>query len=223
MEERRLSDVGGTPGGLGHFLMGFVMACVGGYLLLNQVTVVGSYWMFYGDNAFGITLLPLLFGIGILFWNGRSTIGWLLTVGGALFIAGRGDRQHAHLLPTHQPVQHHRHAGAAGRRCRTGGPLAVSAPLRIRGATPWTPANGRIMLGAMPCSTAEQVNALCDGLALPQARTKYGSAKMLRPPERAGSRPAVSPLRLLRPPAGGRNPHPALGFQPHPGQPGPRR
>jgi hypothetical protein len=35
-------------------------------------------------------------------------------------------------------------------------------------------------LGAMPCSTAEQVNALCDGLASPQARTKYGSAKLLR-------------------------------------------
>ncbi len=35
-------------------------------------------------------------------------------------------------------------------------------------------------MGAMPCSTAEQVNALCDGLASPQARTKYGSAKLLR-------------------------------------------
>ena len=35
-------------------------------------------------------------------------------------------------------------------------------------------------MGAMPCSTAEQVNALCDGLASPQARTKYGSAKQLR-------------------------------------------
>ena len=31
----------------------------------------------------------------------------------------------------------------------------------------------------MPCSSAEQVNALCDGLASPQARTKYGSAKQL--------------------------------------------
>jgi len=31
----------------------------------------------------------------------------------------------------------------------------------------------------MPCSTAEQVNTLCDGLASPEARTKYGSAKQL--------------------------------------------
>jgi hypothetical protein len=32
----------------------------------------------------------------------------------------------------------------------------------------------------MSCSTAEQVNSLCDGLASPEARTKYGSAKELR-------------------------------------------
>jgi hypothetical protein len=31
----------------------------------------------------------------------------------------------------------------------------------------------------MPCSTAEQVDTLCDGLASPEARTKYGSAKQL--------------------------------------------
>jgi hypothetical protein len=101
MEDRSLSDVGGTPGGLGHFLMGFVMSCVGGYLLCNQVTVMGSYWMFHGNNAFGITLLPLLFGIGILFWNGRSPVGWLLTVGGALFIlAGVIANLHIYFQPT---------------------------------------------------------------------------------------------------------------------------
>lgn len=81
-----MSDVGGTPGGLGEFALGFVMTCVGGYLISNQVTVVGSYWNFWGGNSFGITLIPLLFGVGILFFNGRSTIGWLLTAAGALFI-----------------------------------------------------------------------------------------------------------------------------------------
>ena len=101
MEERRLSDVGGTPGGLGHFLMGFVMASVGAYLLSNQVMVTSSYWSFYGTNAFGITLIPMLFGIGILFWNGRSVIGWLLTAGGALFIvAGVIANMHIFFQPT---------------------------------------------------------------------------------------------------------------------------
>ncbi len=84
--ERRLTDVGGTPGGIGEFLIGFAMTCIGGYLIAHQVTVVGSYWNFWGGNSFGITLIPLLFGVGLLFWNYRSVIGWLLTVGGALFI-----------------------------------------------------------------------------------------------------------------------------------------
>src|SRR5215472_5289214 len=83
-----LRDVGGTPGGIGHFLIGFAMACIGAYLLTNQVSVVGSYWSFYGGSTFGITLLPMLIGVGLLFWNGRSASGWVLTVAGAIFILG---------------------------------------------------------------------------------------------------------------------------------------
>lgn len=85
---RSWSDAGGTSGGFGEFFMGFIMFCVGGYLLTNQVSVVGSYWgwSFYGANSFGITLIPMLFGVGLLFWNGRSKFGWLLMIGGALFI-----------------------------------------------------------------------------------------------------------------------------------------
>ena len=86
MEDRNFGDVGGTPGGLGKFLMGFAMTCVGAYLLANQVSVVGGFWSFYGGNSFGITLIPVLIGIGLLFWNGRSPIGWLLTCAGSLFI-----------------------------------------------------------------------------------------------------------------------------------------
>jgi hypothetical protein len=84
--ERRITDVGGTPGGIGEFFLGFAMTCIGGYLISHQVTVVGSYWNLWGANSFGVTLIPLLFGIALLFWNHRSAIGWLLTVGGALFI-----------------------------------------------------------------------------------------------------------------------------------------
>ncbi|HEX9264487.1 MAG TPA: hypothetical protein VF977_08960 [Candidatus Binatia bacterium] len=62
------------------------MACLGGYFLANQVSVVGSYWSFYGANTFGITLVPMLLGVGILFWNGRSLAGWIVTAAGALFI-----------------------------------------------------------------------------------------------------------------------------------------
>jgi hypothetical protein len=101
MTDRRLRDVGGTPGGMGDFLIGFAMSCVGGYLLSNQVTVVGSYWSFSGTNTFGITLIPMLIGIGLLFWNGRSLIGRLLTLAGALFIlAGVIANLHIYFQPT---------------------------------------------------------------------------------------------------------------------------
>ena len=103
MSDRSLGDVGGTPGGLGMFLLGFAMACVGGFLITHQVSVVGGYWSFWGwgGGAFGITLLPMLFGIGILFWNGKSIVGWLLTVAGALFIfAGIIANLHIYFQPT---------------------------------------------------------------------------------------------------------------------------
>jgi hypothetical protein len=62
------------------------MVVAGGYLLLTRVTVNSGGWFFYGYNAFGLSLFPLLVGIGVLFYNGRSVPGWLLTSAGALII-----------------------------------------------------------------------------------------------------------------------------------------
>jgi hypothetical protein len=77
---------GGTPGGFGSFFAGLAMILGGGYLLLTHVTVTSGYWGFWGPNTFGLSLLPLLIGVGILFFDGRSAWGWLLTAAGALFI-----------------------------------------------------------------------------------------------------------------------------------------
>ncbi len=77
------------------------MICIGGYLLTNQVTIAGTYWSFYGTSSFGVTLIPILFGVGLLFRNGRSKIGWLLTIAGALFIfAGVLANMHLYFQPT---------------------------------------------------------------------------------------------------------------------------
>lgn len=85
-----IQNVGGTPGGTRTFLLGMIMAIAGGYLLFQQVSVGGGYWswtMFGGaGRSFGITLLPLLLGIGILFASGRSLVGRVLTFGSALVI-----------------------------------------------------------------------------------------------------------------------------------------
>jgi hypothetical protein len=77
---------GGTPGGLGEFFSGLAMAIAGGYLLLQQVTVSSGMWQLWGYNAFGLSLVPLLIGIVMLFFDGKSKLGWLLTGGGALII-----------------------------------------------------------------------------------------------------------------------------------------
>jgi hypothetical protein len=81
-----MKGAGGTPGGVGMFLCGAAMVVAGGYLLLTQVTVTSAGWRFYGYNMFGLSLFPLLIGIGVLFFNGRSLLGWLLTGAGALII-----------------------------------------------------------------------------------------------------------------------------------------
>jgi hypothetical protein len=84
MPEQR--GAGGTPGGIGEFLAGTVMAAAGGYLLTNQVQVTTSFWHFWGGSSFGLTLVPLMIGVGILFFNGKSWAGWLLTIVGLTII-----------------------------------------------------------------------------------------------------------------------------------------
>jgi len=89
MSEEKFTGAGGTPGGVGQFFAGLIMAGVGAYLLLNQVQVTTSWWHFWGMNAFGLSLLPMLIGVGILFFNGKSVAGWILTIlGFAIIVAG---------------------------------------------------------------------------------------------------------------------------------------
>ena len=85
---RDLRDVGGTRGGLGMFLVGAGMFIAGLYLLFQQIDVHGGYWGGWGSNnrSFGLTMIPLLGGIGVLFWNGSSKVGWALTGAGHLIL-----------------------------------------------------------------------------------------------------------------------------------------
>ena len=88
---RKFEGPGGTPGGLGEALAGLAMMVLGIYLVFDRVTVHTSFWRlaFLGGGtgtSFGVTMLPLLIGIGLLFWNGRSILGWLLTAAGVLLI-----------------------------------------------------------------------------------------------------------------------------------------
>ena len=85
---------GGTPGGIGTFLLGFALACAGAWLLTDQVVVSGDYFasgfmvpvVNYRMNSFGLSLVPFILGIGFLFFDGKSRIGWLLTIAGLVII-----------------------------------------------------------------------------------------------------------------------------------------
>jgi multisubunit Na+/H+ antiporter MnhF subunit len=77
------------------------MVVAGGYLLLTRVTVGSLYWTLWGYNAFGLSLLPLLAGIGLLFFDGRSVFGWVLTGAGAVIIlVGIIANLHIYFQPT---------------------------------------------------------------------------------------------------------------------------
>ena len=81
-----MKGAGGTEGGVGQFFLGLAMAVAGGYLLTNQVTVHSGFWAWFGPSTFGLSLLPLLAGSGLLFFDGRSRLGWLLIASGSVII-----------------------------------------------------------------------------------------------------------------------------------------
>ena len=85
-DESRVRGAGGTPGGIGEFFLGLVMVVIGAYLITNRIVVVSSYWSYGGYSMFGLSLLPLIFGIGILFFNGKSIVGWILLFLGVVII-----------------------------------------------------------------------------------------------------------------------------------------
>jgi hypothetical protein len=99
--ETERPGAGGTPGGMGEFLIGLVMAVAGGYLLTQQVTVTGGWGTLWGYSSFGLSLLPFLVGVALLFFNGRSILGWLLVVAGLTIIfAGILMNLHIYFQPT---------------------------------------------------------------------------------------------------------------------------
>jgi uncharacterized protein len=77
---------GGTPGGLIQFFIGLGLAIAGAYMLTQQVTVHSGSWMIRGYSAFGLSLLPFIFGVGMLFFNSQSRLGFVLLFSGLVII-----------------------------------------------------------------------------------------------------------------------------------------
>ena len=78
-----MNGAGGSSGGVGHFFIGLIMMCGGFYMLLNSISVTSNFGFsarLYSVNAlggFGVTggmiLIPFLFGVGFIFYNGKNS------------------------------------------------------------------------------------------------------------------------------------------------------
>ena len=63
------------------------MMVAGGYLFLNAIDVANNFHLGYRIYSLGrvhltsgMTLVPLIFGIGFIFYNSRNIIGWALSI-----------------------------------------------------------------------------------------------------------------------------------------------
>jgi len=81
----RLQDAGGTSGGLGEFVAGVLMTAAGFYVLADRITVHSGWGRFWQGGHGGLTLIAVLIGFILVFYNGRNPLGWLLVVGGIGF------------------------------------------------------------------------------------------------------------------------------------------
>ncbi|WP_024591735.1 MULTISPECIES: hypothetical protein [unclassified Pseudoalteromonas] len=86
-----MKGAGGSSGGIGHFFIGLIMMCGGFYMLLNAISVTSNFGLssrIYSVNAlggFGVTagmvMIPFIFGVGLIFYNSKNILGWVLSLG----------------------------------------------------------------------------------------------------------------------------------------------
>ncbi len=86
-----MRGAGGSDGGIGRFIMGAVMLISGGYLLLTSIQVDSGYGIggtMYTVGGYGVgggtILIPFVLGVGMIFYNGKNPIGWLLGIGSVI-------------------------------------------------------------------------------------------------------------------------------------------
>ena len=97
---RQIMKPGGTEGGTAPFIagLGLTLTALGLYLLFDSVHVVSggtgliSQWLIGNSGGWestsrGIIFVPLLLGVGLLFYDAKTRIGWgLMWVGLAVII-----------------------------------------------------------------------------------------------------------------------------------------
>ncbi len=82
-----MRGAGGSEGGLGRFFIGLIMLIAGGYIFFNSIHVTHSFGMgraLFSVGGVGITsgyvLIPFMFGVGMIFYDSKNIIGWVLCI-----------------------------------------------------------------------------------------------------------------------------------------------
>jgi uncharacterized protein len=88
------SGAGGSKGGVGRFFIGLAMIVAGGYLFFDSIRVThnfgfGRALFSYGgfDLTTGMVLVPFIFGVGMIFYNAKNWLGWLLAGASLVMLA----------------------------------------------------------------------------------------------------------------------------------------
>lgn len=87
-----MKGAGGTEGGIARFLIGLVMIIGGGFLFLNSIQVTDQFswgrgFSLWGMNfTTGMVLIPFIFGMGMIFFNSKNYIGWLLVAASLIML-----------------------------------------------------------------------------------------------------------------------------------------
>ncbi len=65
----------------------------GGYIFLNSISVSHHFRFGYALYSFqgvnittGMTLFPMIFGIGLIFYNAKNPLGWILAIASLVMI-----------------------------------------------------------------------------------------------------------------------------------------
>lgn len=102
-----IQGAGGSKGGVGRFFLGLCMFVIGAYLMLSAIQVTNSFYFSHGlfsvggfQVTSGIIFIPFMIGVGIVFFNSSSIIGWLLAAGSIIImIIGVISSTHLTLRP----------------------------------------------------------------------------------------------------------------------------
>ena len=88
-----IKGAGGTQGGVGRFFIGLAMMVGGGYLFFDAIKVTHHFSFarpLYSFGSFhltsGLTLIPLVFGVGLIFYNSKNILGWLLSAASLIML-----------------------------------------------------------------------------------------------------------------------------------------